>query len=367
MISPLDIWVLPIRVGFLSLYLYIFPVILKEVAYILSLFMTPFMLQLSYLVGYYIFFASIICILDIQDKMINTVTLLQVLQVYRLRTKEQGIYEYIINYIDKVKASNIKTPPTCLCPNSKDVISSNGWCESCGTGMVPGVILPPWTSGHPEINKIIFNSQFESKHMFDHIEWINYDRFRDINEIKKNRFDCVYSALWIDGPMPLFGMARNGAQNVIIKSLGRTPSDLTPEFLREPPFHGSPLTTSLALDICGGERPKIDPSGTPKCYVDLMKKCWDSDPAKRPNINEIHEILMDWYFLIKNYDDFKIAENEIDSKDFGTNPMTFETLEDEDAYYSQFIDLDAISKEEPFEVLDDGISPKSHKSGHSSW
>ncbi|CAG8805944.1 20148_t:CDS:1, partial [Racocetra fulgida] len=118
------------------------------------------MLRLSYLVGYYIFFASIICTLDIQDKMINTVTLLQLLQVYRLRTKER-IYEYIINYIDKVKASNIQIPPTCLCQNSD---SKDGWCESCGTGMVPGVILPPWTSGHPEINKIIFNSQLESKH-----------------------------------------------------------------------------------------------------------------------------------------------------------------------------------------------------------
>ncbi|CAG8599277.1 6193_t:CDS:2 [Racocetra persica] len=45
----------------------------------------------------------------------------------------------------------------------------------------------------------------------------------------------------------------------------------------------------------------------------------------------------------------------MDNKDFGTNPITFETLEDEDVYYSQFIDLDAISKEEPFEVLDEDL------------
>ncbi|CAG8709202.1 18390_t:CDS:2, partial [Gigaspora rosea] len=213
----------------------------------------------------------------IQEKMINTVTLLQVLQVSRLRTKEHGIYEYIINFIDKVKTSNIQTPPTCQCQNSVNNLN-NGWCESCGIGMVPGVILPLWTSGNSEINKIIFNTQLESKHMFDHIEWINHDGFRNIKEIKKGRFGCIYSSIWIDGPMPLFGMARNGAQNVIIKSLGRTPSDVTPEFIRE------------------------------------------------------------------------LADSEMNDKEFGRNPRV---LEDEDVYYSQFIDLDAISKEEPFEVLDE--------------
>lgn len=514
MISPLNIWVLLIRVFCLSLYLYIFPLMLKEVAYILSLFMPSLMLQLSYLIGYYIFLASTICMLDIQEKMINTVTLLQVLQVSRLRTKEHGIYEYIINFIDKVKTSDIQTPPSCQCQNSVNNLN-NGWCESCGIGMVPGVILPLWTSGNSEINKIIFNTQLESKHMFDHIEWINHDGFRDIKEIKKGRFGCIYSAIWIDGPMPLFGMARNGAQNVIIKSLGRTPSDVTPEFILElkeyvklvtsytelryellgtiqcygltqdsttkeymlvmenikkgnlrnylnqnfknmkwideklkilisiakglklihqsgfihknlhsgniligedgmayisdfgltslitnrnskkeitskgiygvlpfvapevlkrirlhtkesniysfgiimwslssgkPPFYGNPLTTSLALEICSGERPEVITQGTPKCYIDLMKRCWDSDPAERPNINEIYEILIDWYFLIKNYDDFKIADNEMNDKEFGRNPRV---VEDEDVYYSQFIDLDAISKEEAFEVLDE--------------
>ncbi|CAG8724987.1 10863_t:CDS:2, partial [Dentiscutata erythropus] len=197
MISPLDIWVLLIRVFGLSLYLYIFPVILKEVANILSIFMTPYILQISYLFGYYIFLASIICTLDIQEKMINTVTLLQVLQVYQLRKKEHGIYEYIINFIDKAKTSNIQIPPSCNCQNS-DSRTNNGWCELCGI-----------------------------------------------------------------------------AQNVIIKSLGRSPSDITPEFL---------------------------------------------------------------------------PDNEMDNKEIVRNPRV---LEDENVYYSQFIDLDAISKEEPFEVLDD--------------
>jgi serine/threonine protein kinase len=48
-----------------------------------------------------------------------------------------------------------------------------------------------------------------------------------------------------------------------------------------PPFNDRPHDFQLALDICKGERPDII-EGTPQCYVDLMKKCWDSDPLKRP-------------------------------------------------------------------------------------
>jgi serine/threonine protein kinase len=34
--------------------------------------------------------------------------------------------------------------------------------------------------------------------------------------------------------------------------------------------------SSLAIDICNGLRPTI-PKGTPQFYIDLLKKCWDSD------------------------------------------------------------------------------------------
>jgi serine/threonine protein kinase len=37
----------------------------------------------------------------------------------------------------------------------------------------------------------------------------------------------------------------------------------------------------LSLSICKGERPEII-ENTPQCYANLMKKCWDEDPLKRP-------------------------------------------------------------------------------------
>ncbi|RIB28511.1 hypothetical protein C2G38_2059123 [Gigaspora rosea] len=37
----------------------------------------------------------------------------------------------------------------------------------------------------------------------------------------------------------------------------------------------------------------------PQCYVDLMKRCWDNDPEKRPMASEIYEVIQSW---INNYE-----------------------------------------------------------------
>jgi hypothetical protein len=47
----------------------------------------------------------------------------------------------------------------------------------------------------------------------------------------------------------------------------------------------------LALNICSGIRPEINELDVPKCYIDLMKRCWDSNSNNRPNANEIEELI----------------------------------------------------------------------------
>ncbi|POG82979.1 kinase-like domain-containing protein [Rhizophagus irregularis DAOM 181602=DAOM 197198] len=49
-----------------------------------------------------------------------------------------------------------------------------------------------------------------------------------------------------------------------------------------PPFNNRAHDIQLSLSICKGERPEII-ENTPQCYVDLMKKCWNEDPLKRPS------------------------------------------------------------------------------------
>ncbi|CAB5388859.1 unnamed protein product [Rhizophagus irregularis] len=51
-------------------------------------------------------------------------------------------------------------------------------------------------------------------------------------------------------------------------------------------FKGSAF--SKESDIYCVERPEIT-EDTPECYAELMKRCWDSDPTKRPLITEIRK------------------------------------------------------------------------------
>jgi serine/threonine protein kinase len=62
------------------------------------------------------------------------------------------------------------------------------------------------------------------------------------------------------------------------------------------PFNDRAHELQLSLSICKGERPEII-ENTPQCFVDLMKKCWNEDPLKRPSSEEILNIIKNWIFL----------------------------------------------------------------------
>ncbi|CAB5298465.1 unnamed protein product [Rhizophagus irregularis] len=51
----------------------------------------------------------------------------------------------------------------------------------------------------------------------------------------------------------------------------------------------------LFLSICKGERPEII-ENTPQCYADLMEKCWNEDPLKRPSSKEVLKIIEKWIY-----------------------------------------------------------------------
>lgn len=62
-----------------------------------------------------------------------------------------------------------------------------------------------------------------------------------------------------------------------------------------PPFHDRAHDEELALDVCRGLRPALIDPTIPRCYVELMSRCWHQDSAKRPVINDIENILWSWY------------------------------------------------------------------------
>src|SRR5688572_20448912 len=85
-----------------------------------------------------------------------------------------------------------------------------------------------------------------------------------------------------------------------------------------PPFDDRAHDFQLGLSICNGKRPEIT-ENIPKCYVDLMKKCWDKDPLIRPNASEIKNIIKGWIESISN----KKIFNENNSKEVRNNTIEF--------------------------------------------
>ncbi|GES73309.1 kinase-like domain-containing protein [Rhizophagus clarus] len=58
------------------------------------------------------------------------------------------------------------------------------------------------------------------------------------------------------------------------------------------PFQNCSHDEYLALNICmENKRPEINGFELPECYVDLMRKCWDSDPKNRPDAMEIGRLI----------------------------------------------------------------------------
>ncbi|GBC09182.1 hypothetical protein RclHR1_08670006 [Rhizophagus clarus] len=132
-----------------------------------------------------------------------------------------------------------------------------------------------------------------------------------------------------------------------------------------PPFNDRAHDLQLSLSICKGERPKII-KNTPQCYTDLMEKCWNGDPLRRPSAQETENIIKSWIIRDETSDD-KINE-ELESKimEFINAPIVHNNLAAEphpQAFYtSRLLDftskkLNEILESECLECIVNDINP----------
>ncbi|GES95328.1 kinase-like domain-containing protein [Rhizophagus clarus] len=77
------------------------------------------------------------------------------------------------------------------------------------------------------------------------------------------------------------------------------------------PFADCAHDEILTLKICNGIRPEINDQIAPKCYIDLMEKCWDPNPDNRPNSIEVKESIELLYFSLNYYYDIEEKQYKI--------------------------------------------------------
>ncbi|RHZ79144.1 hypothetical protein Glove_151g55 [Diversispora epigaea] len=75
----------------------------------------------------------------------------------------------------------------------------NGWwCKPCNSKRFQND-FNNWTSGNDKIDKFIQDAQLNANDGWEVIEWIPYDRFKDVKQIGKGGFGTIHYARWIDG------------------------------------------------------------------------------------------------------------------------------------------------------------------------
>ncbi|RIA95073.1 kinase-like domain-containing protein, partial [Glomus cerebriforme] len=76
------------------------------------------------------------------------------------------------------------------------------------------------------------------------------------------------------------------------------------------PFADVEHDHTLIYKIFNGIRPEIT-KDTPGFFANLMKRCWELDPTKRPSIHEVYNTLNDWDYPYNKYaEQFDQAEEK---------------------------------------------------------
>ncbi|EXX67595.1 hypothetical protein RirG_112950 [Rhizophagus irregularis DAOM 197198w] len=130
-----------------------------------------------------------------------------------------------------------------LCKECKQPRASRNWCQ-CKFQQN----FKNWTSGNHEVDKFIQKVQLEAKVYEEVLEWIEYDRFENVEYLAKGGFGTIYKAIWKDGYINKWDFENNKWKRskcwskeyenfpVVLKCLHNS-QDITSDFLREIETH----------------------------------------------------------------------------------------------------------------------------------
>src|SRR6185369_9486717 len=122
------------------------------------------------------------------------------------------------------------------CENCSNKFNLLNWCQSCNSKRFEKS-FSKWTSNSSIIDKFIQKTQLTSKSHLNKLEWIPFERLKDINLINNESFfGAVYEAIWIDGHILNWNhekgkWIRFGQREVALKALEK--NVISEEFLDE--------------------------------------------------------------------------------------------------------------------------------------
>src|ERR1700722_1653770 len=85
-----------------------------------------------------------------------------------------------------------------ICENCNKKCLATLYCEYCVRNYLKAK-FSDWTSGNDEIDNLIQKCQMETSMPSMVVEWIPYNKLRNIKYLTKGGFSVIYTAGWIDG------------------------------------------------------------------------------------------------------------------------------------------------------------------------
>ncbi|CAI2175436.1 1110_t:CDS:2, partial [Funneliformis geosporum] len=105
-----------------------------------------------------------------------------------------------------------------ICPDCKKSNIGEAWCGECDPGRF---LREKNTTGNPIMDKLINELQHMAKHYHHNLEWISFDKFKDVKPIDEGGFAWIYSATWLDGSPKVLNekKSRTGPITVVLKKI----------------------------------------------------------------------------------------------------------------------------------------------------
>jgi len=126
-----------------------------------------------------------------------------------------------------------------LCDECKQPNTYRFWCRTCNAKHFQQN-FENWTSGNDNVDEFIQKTQLKAKGDYEVLEWIEHDRFENIEYLAEGGFGTVYKAIWKDGPILEWDSKNNKWKrsnyrenySVALKCLHNS-QNITTEFLKE--------------------------------------------------------------------------------------------------------------------------------------